>query len=297
MPRKQGRRGSRISTKGTAISTSRESWDAKRYIAIFLTGVLSFLTGTVLEPLTTRYLPLLAEVIDRPLGNDPLLITKRWPVTGGCDPGTRVAMPTGGPSPDSIEYSLSEDPRVTIVNDGGTSWNSGALQVSMRAREGTSVQIENLSIVLLTRNPSSPPAWLMEIGEGGCGGGSGSIEDRRYLLDLDNGFLADRRETPAETPDNNPSPANFRGIVVTPDEPLNLSIEVRSCEMFYEWQIVVNYSSGGLTASQTIGSVDEPLRSIGGIGGIPVYMIEPGVDNPGRRVVRAETPSTAGCET
>lgn len=201
---------------------------------------------------------------ERDSPSEPLIVYETWPLSRGCDGGTSIAMPAGGP--DIGSFTLDGFERQRMINAGGGSWRAGSLYLDFSTRAGTSVRILNLRPLI---DPERPPAtdWVYSPG-GGCGGPTG----RRFSLSLDRPSLIDagvpEGDLGEEGPDVRTEPIGPT-FTVTDDTPATLRFDVRGCKANYQWRIEVTYAVAGEPSTRTY--TTKPYRTLGVARSAPIY--------------------------
>lgn len=238
--------------------------------------VLSALVGA----LAGYYAGPLRGPVDDLLGIEPVSVSSRWPLTGGCEPNRAVAMARGGKDVRAIPYPLDRDPRLSVIEAGGASWVSGGLGLVVSATEGRSV-IVDIDFRVYRRTPSPAVDWVLVQERGGCGGLDLAGQFLRYDLDRSRVVNVDGD---AEYDESSPKGPVLRGIRVDYESPLRLGVNVRSCGALYEWGVDIRYTKGGETKTWTVGPPTAPLRSVGGVKDVPRWKIGPERDSQARRL-------------
>jgi hypothetical protein len=287
------------SDEANSDGKSRRSW--RRRITASLVAaagaVLVFLAANLVSPLFQQHvLARINRFINEKTDSDPLFVSASWPNSPGCDTATRVAVPEGGPTVESIPFTLNEDPRVTVVNAGGASWMRGSLRVTLRAQEGKFVTIDTVRVQVLRNTPDVRLSSVIEV-DSGCGG-EPLATHLQFDLDKSNMTVVQGDESTG----SRITGPTLSGITVTQEEPFHFTIEAVSCSAAYEWVVWVEYSAGSRSYSKKIPIEGASLRSVGGVAGVPIYGIRPSRDGTGRdisrtgRMTQADSKAKADCE-
>lgn len=184
----------------------------------------------------------------------PLLLTTSWPTIANCDGATSVAMPVGG-DPLSSFLRDDQDFRVPVAANGGGTWGSGHLYLTLSAKPGKTLIIEDIRPASRYPKRIDPPAWVATV-QGGCGDTYGRVFD--FNLDkpdlIDRGVVGQRYDGDPPAPTSPLGP----GFTVSTTDPAMIRVDVQACKGNYEWSLLVNYSYDGQKFSKSIG----PFRSM-----------------------------------
>ena len=186
-----------------------------------------------------------------------------------------VAMPRGGEKLDELGISFTEDPRQTAVNAGAGAWGQGTLYVSLRTSKDNEVVVNSVQPKHVTRTDEVAVDWLLSQPTT-CGGDGGAWPRSPYRLDLETGSFT-KVDDEGEV-----QPLDFVDRVVKVDAPFTFLVDVTGCAGTYRWLLEVEYSYRGHEYTRTVGSVEEPLLSIGGRTDAPIHESNPGTTEPGR---------------
>ncbi|MDI1456481.1 5'-methylthioadenosine/S-adenosylhomocysteine nucleosidase family protein [Streptomyces sp. NPDC003388] len=233
-----------------------------------------------------------APTVSSPYGrpNGPLLVTTTWPTFPECDGRTSVAMAHGG-KPLVSFLAGDEDfrPHVATSSGGGT-WGAGHLHLTLSARKGKNLVIEDIRPAQRFPKKISPPAWVAQT-ELGCGNDYGRV----FNFNLDAAKFSDQGVVGERLPDQEKAPPNplGPGFTVSANDPAIIRIDVQACKGNYEWGLRIQYSYDGVKYYTLVG----PFRSMSvagkdtiGYGPDPVTGGLPANDKPG------PAPTTAnGC--
>lgn len=220
----------------------------------------------------------------------PLHVALRFPRAAGCS-SQLVGMLAGGPPIESIVFPFTENAISTVYREGGAAWYGGTLDVEFRTDRPGGIVIEEIRFPTRRHDPTVEVAWVAgTLNE--CGGDN----PIRYIqYQLDEQTLVNVDELGRKTPIVESSPVNLRFIEVSPDEPFRISLEIFACSGLFEWQIAVDYSFEGEANTMLVDFDGEPLRSVGGIAGLPLYTVGPGADAEGRVIERSGITTDGSC--
>ncbi|NEB32802.1 hypothetical protein G3I62_27550 [Streptomyces sp. SID14446] len=184
----------------------------------------------------------------------PLLLTKSWPTITSCDGATSVAMPAGG-KPLASFLSNDQDFRIPVTASGGATWGAGHLYLTLSAKTGKTLIINDIRPSTRFPKKIDPPAWVAEV-NGGCGDSYGRV----FNFDLDKPLLADRGVVGQRASGDDEAPPNplGPGFTVSAKDPAIVRVDTQACKGNYEWSLVISYSYDGHTYSKSVG----PFRSM-----------------------------------
>ncbi|WP_236578560.1 5'-methylthioadenosine/S-adenosylhomocysteine nucleosidase [Streptomyces tendae] len=221
--------------------------------------------------------------VSSPYGNPngPLLVTTSWPTIPECDGVTSVAMAQGGKP--LASFLASDDdfrPNVATSSGGGT-WGSGHLYLTLSARAGKNLIIQDIRPSQRFPKKIDPPAWVAQT-ELGCGNSYG----RLFNFNLDKAKFSDQGVVGERLPDEEKAPPNplGPGFTVSAEDPAIIQVDAQACKGNYEWGLRVHYSYDGIKYYALVG----PFRTMSvagkntiGYGPDPVTGGLPANDKPG----------------
>ncbi|MET8394605.1 hypothetical protein ABZV59_22220 [Streptomyces anthocyanicus] len=185
----------------------------------------------------------------------PILLTTSWPTITSCDGATSVAMPSGGKPLASFLPDNSQDFRVPVAANGGGTWGAGHLYLTLNAKAGKTLIIEDIRPSSRFPKKIEPPTWVAVV-QGGCGDTYGRV----FEFDLDKpelkdrGVVGERQSGEQEAPPNPLGP----GFTVSSTDPAIVRVDAQACKGNYEWSLRVNYSYDGKPYYKDVG----PFRSM-----------------------------------
>ncbi|MFJ3575889.1 hypothetical protein [Streptomyces rubiginosohelvolus] len=184
----------------------------------------------------------------------PLLLTTSWPTITSCDGATSVAMPAGG-KPLTSFLTDDQDFRISVTASGGGTWGAGHLYLTLSAKSGKTLIINDIRPATRFPRKIDPPAWVAEV-QSGCGDTYGRV----FEFDLDKPLLDDRGVVGQRGSEDEEAPRNplGPGFTVSAADPAIVRVDTQACEGNYEWSLLVNYSYDGHKYSKTVG----PFRSM-----------------------------------
>lgn len=252
-------------------------------------AIIGFVALNIITPVIQRYVPAVGTFLDELFNLKAVEVAAQgWPAGGGCDFETAVAIPKGGPSPERFTFTFAEDPRVAVVKKGGVSWESGLLSLTLSANRV--VHLESITPVILSRNQKPEISWVLTR-RLGCGPGSGVF----LRLDLDESRLLS--VTPDGVfPEGSPKGPKVKGVKISPDDPLSIEMQVKSCKAAYSWMLKITYVSEGRKGEIEIGSPEAPFRSAGGVPGVAIYDVQAGEAEGRYQVQKMKEVTTNKCE-
>ncbi|MFE9751221.1 hypothetical protein ACFYOT_40475 [Saccharothrix saharensis] len=266
-----GRRRNR-GNRARALVVEQEKTQRKgRRVAMYAVVAPLVLTAVM----ATVFFQEAVDVVVGSTGVDPTSMETRWPLRFGCDLAGVVAMPRGGRKLDELGISFTEDPRQTAVNAGAAAWGQGTLYVSLRTSKDNEVVVNSVQPRHVTRTDEVAVDWLLSQPTT-CGGDPSSWPRAPYRLDLETGAFAKVDD------EGKVQPLDFVDRVVKVDDPFTFSVDVTGCSGTYRWLLEVKYSYRGHEYTRTVGSVEQPLLSMGGRTDAPVHESNPGTTAPGR---------------
>jgi hypothetical protein len=267
MGRRKGR-GNRADADAVEQGNSQRK---SRRVAVYAIVAPLVLTAVM----ATVFFQEVVDVVVGSTGVDPTSIETRWPLKFGCDLAGVVAMPKGGKGLDDLGITFAEDPRQTAVESGAGAWGKGTLYVSLRTSKDNEVVVNSVQPKHVTRTDEVAVDWLLSQ-PAACGGEPGAWPRAPYQLDLETGSFA-KVDDEGEV-----QPLDFVDRVVKVDDPFTFFVDVTGCSGTYRWLLEVKYSYRGHEYTRTVGSVENPLLSIGGSTDAAVYESNPGTTEPGR---------------
>ncbi|WP_285597971.1 hypothetical protein [Kineosporia sp. NBRC 101731] len=208
----------------------------------------------------------------------------QWPTTASCAGAIAVAMPHGGPAIDAVEIPANQEPHGVLAKAGAAAWGTGRLDLLITVPENRTTTVD-VHFHKITKTTVQQYDWLLESGEG-CGGPS---HQEHLELDLDQRELTKVDANDEEEKTDSSREPGVRGYVVTADEPLHVLIDARACSALYQWSVSVDYTSGSLHRTQTIG----PLYTGGAVAGVSRYRLSQ--TDEGQRKLTADGRSGATC--
>jgi hypothetical protein len=194
---------------------------------------------------------------------DSLGIAPTWPMSLGCDGSTTVAAMDGDTAPEKVKRDPLKDIRVGLTKQHAAAYGRGSLSISLTAKVGTVVQIDNLRPIFYRDKRSVQPQWVYDP-MGGCGGSYARV----FSLDLDShgwkdlGVVSDSEE-PGKPPKGVQAAKLGPRFHVSHDDPAVLVIQSQACQGYHEWGVELTYSTGGHTYTKILGTESAPLRSAG----------------------------------
>ncbi|WP_344164516.1 hypothetical protein [Kribbella yunnanensis] len=192
-------------------------------------------------------------------------VSPTWPMSLGCDGGTTVAAMKGDIAPGKVKRDPLKDIRAVLTKEHGAAYGRGSLSISLTAKVGTVVQIDNLKPIFYRDKATVQPEWVYDP-MGGCGGSFARV----FALNLDNhawkdlGVVSD-----SDTPEGGKPPKGVPAETLGPrfhvshDDPAVIVIRSQACTGYHEWGVELTYSTGGHTYTKVLGTEDAPFRSAG----------------------------------
>lgn len=164
-------------------------------------------------------------------------------------------MPKGGRTLASfLPGKPAEDFRTVVASHGGGSWGDGHLLITLSAKPGKKLILQDIRPTPPVPTPIDPPAWYAET-QGGCGDTYGRV----FNFDLDKAKLVDRGVV-GERTDKDEAPSNplGPGFTVSSEDPAIVRVDVSACQGNYEWSLRLRYFDGSHEYSELVG----PFRTM-----------------------------------
>lgn len=193
-----------------------------------------------------------------------LLAFTRWPTVEGCDAGTVVAMPNGGPPAEDVHFE-GADPRAAIIAAGGGAYGPGNLTIDLTTDDGDTAFITGIEVEVFQE--IDPPSWRYILTSGGCG----EAYSRLFVVDLDdaNPYVADEGLVGPQELESVYGPAVpvapfGEAFTVSTSEPARVRILAHSCSTSVEWGVVIHYVTDGEEHTLPVGTADDPFITLAG---------------------------------
>ncbi|QNE18695.1 hypothetical protein F1D05_13225 [Kribbella qitaiheensis] len=219
---------------------------------------------------------------------DSLGIGTTWPVSLGCDGGTTVAAMQHDVAPERVRRDPLKDIRVLLTKQHAAAYGRANLSVSLTAKVGTVVQIDNLKPIFYRDKKQVQPKWVYDP-MGGCGGSYARI----FALNLDThgwkdlGVVNNDGESVPATKNISAAQLGPR-FHVSHDQPAVIVVQSHVCAGYHECGVELTYSTGGHTYKRILGTSSAPFRSAGApIQETPVWTFMDGEDTT--KLHRADT--------
>ena len=207
-------------------------------------AVLIYLCGASSAVVAARYAPSLLDGFDDPVGDDLLHVHAEWPLS----PCSAVALAgmSGAPAPtkyDGTHHQFGTAELATLAPP--VAYRQGWLLLTLSGTGPGTVLIEDFDVEVFREDEDGTPDWAMLDEAGGCG------PSTRWLMDV---VLADGQ---GELVHRGPSR-------VSRTDTAAVHAHVSSCDRYYEFGLVIDYTVDGEDRVERVGSREQPFRIVGG---------------------------------
>jgi len=227
------------------------------WLWIVIWPVISFSLAAFGGELAGRWAPRAASIAEERIGLKPINIRYEWP-GGVCQGSNYAAYAKPAPPLNKILSQKTSDWVQTVVDAGGAPYREGTLTVHLSAAPNVTLIVENISVVLHTRD-SRPLDWAIAPSHE-CGGGD--VDVRNYNLNLD--VSKPRLRLTGVNGQPRGQSESFTPFEASAADPTTLVIETTACRDYYEWGLRLDYSVGGRQYHTDLAPPEEPLRYAGG---------------------------------
>ena len=231
-------------------------------------AVLTYLCGAASGVLGARYAPSLLDEAFAPVGADVLHVHAEWPLS----PCSAVALAGMAGAPAPAVYGVTDRPLGTAelaTLAPPIAYRQGWVVLTLSGRGSGTLLIDDFDVEVFRADEDGTPDWALVDEAGGCG------PSTKWLMDVE---LADGQ---GELVHRGPSR-------VSRTDTASVHVRVSSCDGYYEFGLVIDYTVDGEDRVERVGSREQPFRIVGGAApSLYVSSGSPGTDQvrPGNEVL------------